>query len=100
MRRCDCDRAVPAACRRSDGFGWSGHQVQVLRNHRVGSTCSAAVSGPRLHTLIWIRMSSGAGLRVFDEHIEVAILVEYAGIEQFIFQVVATAPPVVSTRSP
>ena len=42
---------------------------------------SAAASGPRLHTLIWIRMSSGPCLGVLDEHVEVAIVVEDAGVE-------------------
>ena len=35
---------------------------QLLRNQSVGSTCSAAASGPRLAAVIWIRMSSGAAL--------------------------------------
>jgi hypothetical protein len=43
--------ASPCASR-IEGFGWSGHHVEVLRNHKVGSTCSAAVSGPRLVALI------------------------------------------------
>src|SRR5271156_3641028 len=44
---------------RKEGFGWSGHHIQVLRNHRVGSTCKVAASGPRFATLIWIKMSVG-----------------------------------------
>ena len=96
-RRCDAsivdESFCPGICRK-EGFGWSGHHVQVLRNHRVGSTCSAAASGPRLHRLIWIRMSVGTGLRVLDEHVEISVVVEYAGIEQLVFQVVAAAPPV------
>ena len=39
-----------------------GRQDQVLRNHSVGSTCSVAASGPRLCTVIRIRMSSGDAL--------------------------------------
>ena len=37
-------------------------QDQVLRNHKVGSTCSRAASGPRLWMLIRISTSSGAAL--------------------------------------
>src|ERR1700731_885314 len=44
---------------RKEGLGWSGHQVQVLRNQKIGNTCSLAGSGPRLATLIWIIMSVG-----------------------------------------
>jgi hypothetical protein len=45
-----------------EGLGAPGHQVQVLRNQSVGKTWIVAGSGPRLHTLIWIRMSSGVRL--------------------------------------
>ena len=37
-------------------------QDHSLRNHSVGRTCSSAASGPRLWTVIWIRMSSGDAL--------------------------------------
>jgi hypothetical protein len=33
-------------------------------------------------------------LRISDEHVEVAILIEDASVQQFIFPVVATTPPV------
>jgi hypothetical protein len=33
-------------------------------------------------------------LRVFDEHVEISVLVEDAGIQQFVFPVVAAAPPI------
>ena len=55
---------------------------QVLRNQSVGSTCSGAASGPRLATVIRIRMSSGDGLGVLDDDVEVAVVVEDAGVEQ------------------
>ena len=45
---------------RNDGLASFGHHVQVLRNQRVGSRWSKAASGPRLRTLIWIRMSWGS----------------------------------------
>src|SRR5208337_4088826 len=59
-----CDAAIactpfwPEICFR-DGLGVPGHHVQMLRNHRVGRTSILAASGPRLLTLIWMRMSSG-----------------------------------------
>src|SRR5215469_9415487 len=43
----------------SDGFGSSGHQVQMLRNQRVGNTWITLSLGPRLHTLISISKSVG-----------------------------------------
>ncbi len=61
VRRLDCDR-VFSGIRRSDGFGWSGHHDQVLRNHKLGRTCRLAASGPRLATPISIRMSAGVAL--------------------------------------
>jgi hypothetical protein len=50
---------------RSTGLGESGHQVQLLRNQRVGSRWSVAGSGPRLETAILIRVSSGVSLAYF-----------------------------------
>ena len=41
------------------------------------------VSGPRLATVIRIKMSSGEIFGVFDEHVKVAILIEHAGVGQF-----------------
>src|SRR6516164_5716187 len=43
----------------SEGFGSSGHHVQMLRNQRVGNTWITLSSGPRLHTLISINKSVG-----------------------------------------
>ena len=54
-----------------------------------------AASGPRLLTLIWMRMSSGDVLGIFHEDIEVAVLVEDTGIQQLILHVATIAPPVV-----
>jgi len=45
---------------RIDGFDSSGHQVQILRNQRVGNTWITLSSGPRLYTLISISKSVGA----------------------------------------
>src|SRR5271157_3913178 len=53
--------AGPDSCR-STGLGESGHQVQVLRNQRLGSRWSVAGSGPRFETEILIRISSGVSL--------------------------------------
>ena len=37
---------------------------------------------------------AGCSLGVFDEHVEIAVFVKDAGIEQFIFRFVAAAPPI------
>src|SRR3982074_1800222 len=44
------------------GFDWPADHDQVLRNQSVGSTCRVAAWGPRLATLIWMRVSSGDSL--------------------------------------
>ena len=44
---------------------------------------SVAGSGPRFATVMRTRMSSTRRLCVLDEYIEIAIVVEHAGIEQF-----------------
>src|SRR6516225_5702273 len=51
---------VPFDASVRDGFGSSGHHVQMLRNHRVGNTWITLSSGPRLHMLISISKSVGA----------------------------------------
>ena len=57
---CDAIATAPRiAAASAAGRGPSAPQDQVLRNQSVGSTCSVAASGPRLWTVIWIRMSSG-----------------------------------------
>src|SRR6478609_8881833 len=57
-------RPVPdgPSIRLSTGFslGLATQDAHVFLNHRVGSTCSSAFSGPRFQTVILIRMSSGA----------------------------------------
>ena len=53
---------APGPACRSAGRGASPPHDHVLRNQRVGSTSSAAGSGPRLHTVIWMRMSCGEAL--------------------------------------
>ena len=93
MRRLDRDGVVVPHRARSEGFGRSGHQVQVLRNHNVGSTCMSAGSGPRLQPDLDQDVRR-RGLRIFDEHIEIPVVIEYPGIDQFIFRIVAAAPPV------
>ena len=79
---------------RKEGFGWSGHQVQVLRNHKVGSTCSLSRLGPPIATADLDQDVGRRRFRVFDEHIEITVIIEDAGIEQFVFPIVAAAPPV------
>ena len=53
---------APVAVCRSAGRGASPPHDHVLRNQRVGRTCSVAASGPRFVTVIWISRSSGAPL--------------------------------------
>ena len=65
----------PETCFR-DGLGVPCHQVQVLRNHRVGRTCNVAGSGPRLHHADLDKEVLRSLLGVFYENIEVAIIVE------------------------
>ena len=48
-------------------------------------------SGPRLFAVIAIRMSFGRGLRVLDDDVEVAVVVEDAGVEQLVLEVLAAA---------
>lgn len=50
---------TPRPTSRSKGFGWSSPQDQVFRNHSVGKTRTRAASGPRLCTVMRMRMSSG-----------------------------------------
>ena len=73
--------------RRICGFGSPGIHDQVFRNQIVGSTCNVAGSGPRLTTVMRTRMSSARRLGIFNEDIEIAIVVEHAGIEKFEFAV-------------
>ena len=56
---------------------------QVLRNQSVGSRCSDGRSGPRLATVIADQNVVGRGLGVFDEDVEVAVVVEDARVDQF-----------------
>src|SRR5262245_42648315 len=44
----------------SEGIDAAGFDhAHVLRNHSVGRRCTIAASGPRFHTLIRIKISSG-----------------------------------------
>ena len=70
----------------------------MLRNHRVGSTCSVAASGPRLATVILIRGLPN-GLGGFHENVEIAVAVEDSGVEQFVFEILPSALPLVWMRS-
>ena len=67
---------------------------QVLRNQSVGSTCNGAASGPRLTTVMRDQQVLGRGLGVFDEDVEVAVVVEHAGVQQFVFGLVLAAAAV------
>ena len=62
-----------------------------MRNQSVGRTCRSAASGPRL----WIADLNQDVFRrflgVLDEHVEVAILIEHARVEQFVLHLVPPA---------
>ena len=79
--------------RRRIGFGCSGHHVQVLRNHRSAARERRGLR-PSVADADLDQNVAGAGFRVFDKYIKISIVIEYAGIEQLVFHVVATAPAV------
>jgi len=55
---------------------------QVLRNHRVGSTCKgAAVADAEANQQLL-----GGRFGILDEHVEVAVVIEHARVQQLIFQ--------------
>ena len=62
-----------------------------MRNQSVGRTCSSAASGPRLWTRDLDQDVLGRRLGVLDEHVEVAVLVEHAGVEQLVLELAAAA---------
>ena len=55
---------------------------------------SRAASGPRLCTVIRMSTSSGLFFGVFHEHVEISVIVEDTGIEQFVFELLPRSPPV------
>ena len=85
--------ASPERSRATD-FGAPGLQDQVLRNHSVGSRCSVARVGTAIdhgdadQDVVRIRLG------VFGENVEVAVLVEDAGVDQLEFRVLAGAAAV------
>ena len=92
---CARTAAWPAASTRSStGFEPPPFCDQVLRNHSVGSTCSGAASGPRLHDADPDQHVIGRRLGVFDEDVEVAVVVEHAGVEQLVLGLVLAAAAV------
>ena len=78
----------------SDGLVASPPQDHVLRNHSVGSRCSVRGVRPAVvrgdaHQDVVVR-----GLRVLDDHVEVAVLVEDPGVEQLVLEVLLAAAAV------
>ena len=72
----------------------------VLRNHSVGSRCTVAASRPRLATVMRTRDVVGIALGVLDVDVDVAVVVEHAGVEQLVLEVgPATRSRFVATRS-
>ena len=82
-----------AACR-SDGLRASSPHDQVLRNHRVGRTRSRADFGPAIVDGDADQHVLRTRLGVLDEHVEVAVAVEDAGIEQLVLELLARPAPV------
>ncbi len=73
---------------------------QVLRNHSVGSTCSGAASGAAIDDGDPHQQVVGRRLGVLDEHVEIAVVVEHAGVEQLVLGLVLRPRPrLVATRS-
>ena len=71
----------------------------MLRNQACGRMWIGAVAGPRLCTVIRIRMSSGVSLGVFHLDVEVAILIEQPGVDQLEFALARAFPVARSRRS-
>ena len=95
------DAAIPSPSAPVNfGRGPPPIQDHVLRNQRCGRTWMLGLgrSGvlhrdPDQHVL-------GSRLRVFDEHVEVAVLVEHAGVEQLVLRVVLAPRAGSSSRDP
>ena len=89
------DAAVRRRPRRQrPACGRSAAHDQVLRNQSVGSRCSGAASGPRLWTRDADQEVVGIGLGVLDDDVEVAVVVEDAGVDQLELRLAAAAPRV------
>src|SRR5208283_3243904 len=76
---------------RKEGFGESGHHVQILRSgkHVKWGRVSAAIKHADLDQDVgWCLLG------VFQDDIEIAIFVECAGIKQLVLCLGASAPPV------
>ena len=61
----------------------------MLRNQSVGSTCSVGRLGAAVGDRDLDQDVFGRRLGVFDEHVEVAVVVEHAGVEQLVLELVA-----------
>ncbi len=89
-------RSRPSAARARCPFGQYPSplrpQAQVLRSQSVGSRCRLAGAAPRFAQVTRIRMSSGAGLRVLHEDVEVAVVVEDPGVLELELGLVAATP--------
>ena len=85
---------------RRRGFGSVGGQDQVLRNQSVGSTWIAASLRPTVVHRDATDDVVGAGLGVLDLDVEVAAVVEHAGVDQLVLHLAAgSAPGWCATRS-
>ena len=71
-----------------------GVHDHVLRNHIVGSKMQRRRFGTAIHDRDANQNVLDTRLRILDEYVEIAILVEHSGIEQFELAVVLAPVPV------
>ena len=78
--------------------GMSVAQLHMLRAQSCGSRCNVASSGPAVHNGDPHQRVVGARFRVFDGHIEIAVVVKDAGIVNLEFWVLAAAGAILSNQ--
>src|SRR5208282_1975217 len=86
---------VPAAAAICLRFGFSAarldsaiHDAQSFRNQSVGRRCSSAESGPRLAARNLHQDVFRTGFGILNKHVEISVLIENAGVEEFILHLV------------
>ena len=94
--------AVPstASTRLALGLRASKPQDQVLRNQTVGRRCSGAAAGAAIGRFDADQDIVGAGFGVFDDHVEITIVVENAGVDELELQIAFAAPAVFFNQPP
>ena len=74
--------------------GLAIHFAQSFRNHRVGSRCNSAASGPPVYGSDLDQNIFRAALGVFHKDVEITVVVENAGIDKFVLHLITVALPV------